>query len=154
MTKRLIDAEAEKAKAKEIENCGCKYNWDDKFMEKCEKHLQEEFTECWGEPIDVYSDEEALEDGDLMDVGFFGVKFNGKVINRVTQGAALVMNFANKHETVAANHLQFIANKCKKDREGADAWGIFEPDARLGNEKFWLVGNETGGYTLLLPEEY
>lgn len=29
-----------------------------------------------------------------------------------------------------------------------------EPDARMGNEKFWLVPNEVEGYSILLPSEY
>lgn len=53
-----------------------------------------------------------------------------------------------------SHNLKFIANNSKKDCEGADAWGIFEPDKRLGNVKLWLVGNEVEGYSILLPEDY
>ena len=113
-----------------------------------------EFYEFWGEPISVYTDADALEDGGLFDVAVYVARFNGRIINRVTAGVYSLLKFGNLDGLVVRNHLQFIAENCEKDREGADAWGIFAPDARLGNEKLWLVGNETGGYTLMLPSEY
>lgn len=154
MTKRWMEEEAKKAQAKEMENCGCKYNMDDKFLEKCAEHQEQEFNQFWGEPISVYTDEDAIEYGDLTDISFFRVKFNNRLINRLTIGAALALNLSTKNETVAKNHIRFIAENSKKDSDGADAWGIFEPDPRLGNEKMWLVNNEVGGYTILLPSEY
>ncbi|MGC2239098.1 MAG: hypothetical protein WA584_23285 [Pyrinomonadaceae bacterium] len=110
--------------------------------------------EFWGEPIYTYTDEDALEDGTLLDFTFFGVKFNGLVINRATANAGLALEVQEGNENIVKNHLQFIAENCRKDRKGADAWGIFEPDARHGNVNLWLVPNETGGCTLMLPEDY
>lgn len=116
--------------------------------------LDKEFYEFWGEPISVYTDEDAQEDGYLVEVSDLGVKFNGKIINRATSGAALAVDLQNKQTAAAEHNLQFIADNSAKDREGKDAWGIFEPNPKFGNEKFWLVTNEIGGYTLMLPSEY
>ena len=66
----------------------------------------------------------------------------------------MAIDLETRDAVTAKNNLQFIADNSRFDGEGFDAWGIFEPDARLGNEKFWLVPNEVGGYTLLLPSEY
>lgn len=111
-------------------------------------------TDFWGEPISIYTDADAQDDGILIDVSDLGAEFNGKTINRATCGAALVTGVREKQPATAKNNLGFIASNSTFDGEGADAWGIFEAHARLGNEKFWLVPNEVKGYTLLLPSEY
>lgn len=116
--------------------------------------FDKEFYEFWGEPISVYTDADAIDDGTLTDVSVYDVEFNSRKINRVTNGVFSLLKFGELDGLVVKNHLQFIADHAEKDREGADAWGIFAPDARLGNEKLWLVNNEVGGYTLMLPSEY
>jgi type I site-specific restriction endonuclease len=113
-----------------------------------------EFYEFWGEPISVYSDKDAQEDGILTDISEFGVKFNGKTVNRVTSGARLAIDLKNKQTATAKNNLQFIADNSVKDSEGAEAWGVFEGNPKLCDERLWLVTNEIGGYTLMLPSEY
>jgi len=110
--------------------------------------------EFWGETISIYTDADAQEDGILTDVSKLGIRFNGKVINRVTVGASSLLDLENKQSATAKNNLQYIADNSRLDGEDADAWGIFEPDAHFGNEKLWLVGNEVQGYTLMLPSEY
>lgn len=108
----------------------------------------------WGEPISIYTDADARENDILLDVSDLGVKFNGRVINRLTDGACHSTGLRDKEPATAKNNLQFIADNCIFDGESSDAWGIFESDARLGNENFWLVPNEVDGYTLMLPSEY
>jgi hypothetical protein len=115
---------------------------------------KDEFFEFWGEPISVYTDEDAQADGTVIDTSVFEAAFNGKIINRATIGASGVLGICDLDGLVVKKNLEYIAENCKKDREGADAWGIFEPDARLGNTKLWLVYNEVGGYTVMKPEEY
>lgn len=36
-----MEEETEKQQRAEKANCGCRYNWDDKFEELCEKHQAE-----------------------------------------------------------------------------------------------------------------
>lgn len=104
--------------------------------------------------IDAYTDTEAVEDGYLTDVSILGIIFNGKPINRVTVGVWSLLEFAEMDSAIKKNRLRFIAGNSVKDREGDDAWGIFAPNPQLGNQKLWLVGNELGAYTLMLPSEY
>lgn len=108
----------------------------------------------WGETISIYTDADAQDDGILTDVCNLGVEFNGKVINRLTASAALAVGLKDKQPAAAKNNLEFVASHSTFDGAGADAWGIFEANPKLGNEKFWLVPNEVGGYTLMLPDEY
>ncbi|HEX8289809.1 MAG TPA: hypothetical protein VF556_17640 [Pyrinomonadaceae bacterium] len=111
-------------------------------------------TEFWGEPISIYTDADAQEDGVLTDVSDLRVKFNGKIINRIAVEASIALDARNKQPEQLAGNLEFIANNCEFDGDGEDAWGVFKPNAQLGNEKFWLVPNEVKGYSLILPSEY
>ncbi len=114
------------------------------------------FEDFWAdaEVISVYTDTDAIEDGVLSDVSKFQIRFNGKLINRMAVGVSALLGFENLDSAIQINRLQFISGNSKKDREGDDAWGIFEADPLLGDEKLWLVGNELGGMTLMLPSEY
>jgi hypothetical protein len=42
LTKRWMEADAEAETAKEKAECGCRFNWDDKYEELCPKHQAEE----------------------------------------------------------------------------------------------------------------
>jgi len=106
------------------------------------------------EIISIYTDTDAIEDGVLVDVAVHNIPFNGKIINRVTAGVWSLLEMAEMDSAILKNRLQFISGNSKKDREDSDAWGIFEAHPHLGNAKFWLVGNEIGGYSLMLPSEY
>lgn len=111
-------------------------------------------NEFWGEIISVYSDADAIDDGVISDISELGIEFNGKPINRITDSAEMVLKLSDKTPAAAKTDLQFIADNSEKDRDGADAWGIFQPRDDFGNEKLWLVGNEIDGYTLMLPSDY
>ena len=103
--------------------------------------------------ISVYTDADALMDGTLSDVSGIGVYFNGRLIMRITQGAGCLLNIEHASSEALKQNLEYISVNCRKDREGADAWGIFEPNAVIG-KALWLVLNEVGGYTVMLPSEY
>lgn len=113
-----------------------------------------EFIEFWGEPISVYTDTDAQDDGLLIDVSDLNVFFNNQIINRCTFGADEIVNLSGREKNSAAAVLMFISLNSNKDRENSTAWGIFAPHKDFGNVKFWLVGNEVEGYTLMLPSEY
>lgn len=46
--------------------------------------------------ISIYTDNDAIEDGVLMDISKFNVKFNGKIINRITCGAEEILELTKK----------------------------------------------------------
>ena len=114
------------------------------------------FDDFWkdAQVISIYTDTDAIEDGVLEDVSKLGISFNGKLINRITVGVSALLDFKNLDISIQKNRLRFIAGNSTKDREGEDAWGIFAANPLLGNSKMWLVGNELGGMTLMLPSEY
>jgi hypothetical protein len=114
------------------------------------------FNEFWrdAEVISVYTDKNAQSDGILIDVSDLEVYFNGKIINRLTIGAALCTGIKNLPKEFAKSNLEFIAENSVKDREGETAWGIFPGSEWFENEKLWLVSNEIEGFTLMKPDEY
>jgi hypothetical protein len=116
--------------------------------------MNNEFFEFWGEPISIYTDSDAIGDGTLIDVSYLKVFFNDKLINRITIGAEMYFKFREKEFFQAKANLEFVSINSEKDRPGPDAWGIFQPRETFRNVKFWLVGNEISGYTLMLPSEY
>jgi hypothetical protein len=119
------------------------------------KIMSNDWADFWAdaEVISVYTDSDALMDGVLTDVSTFGVYFNGRLIMRATVGATDVLNFEHASREAIKQNLEYISANCRKDREGADAWGIFEPNAVI-DCALWLVVNELGSYTLMKPSEY
>jgi hypothetical protein len=112
-------------------------------------------NEFWGEPISIYTDADARDDGIISDISNLGIYFNGRQVNRITIGAADALQMDEKQPVTARNNLKFVADHSEIDDEGSgDPWGIFRPDPRLGNKKLWLVPNEVHGYTLMRPEDY
>jgi hypothetical protein len=101
--------------------------------------------------ISTYSDANAIDDGWLKDISHFNVIFNGKLINRVTSPTFMTVNL---NEDSAKETLSLIAVNAKFDGHGEDAWGIFQMKNKFESEKFWLIPNEVGGYTLMLPDDY
>lgn len=110
--------------------------------------------EIWGDFISVYTDDDALGDGILNDATAYGVTFNGKAVSRVTIGAAEIVGIGDKDAATIRQNLKWIADNCRFDREGVDAWGILDPCQQTGGRALWLVFNELGSYTLMLPSEY
>ena len=99
--------------------------------------------ELFGEPIDVYTDEQALADGMLADVGSLDLHFRGKPVNRITGGLlADFRPFLNATTTLAST----LRAKLRYAYYKGDVWQV--PPG------LWLVENEIGGWTLMRPEDY
>ena len=101
----------------------------------------------FGEPISVYTDAKALEDGLLVAISGHGA------VNRVTQ--AVFAAFATRTSDAEAEHFditrlitairQMLA--LSPDRDG---WRTAEIDGKT----LWLIPNEVKGLTLMFPGDY
>ena len=104
------------------------------------------------EPEDViyaYTDSNALEDGVLADVNALGLKTpNGKPVNRITASIAarISIDISPGPKSPDLPKLRAMVTSCGRESKG---WFIGEYDGT----KLWLVDNEVGGYTLMLPED-
>jgi hypothetical protein len=118
-----------------------------------------------GEIIFAYTDEMALDDGVLVDISSLGLSFESKPINRITGN--LFWQERPKYplsEDQLAKHL----TDCGDDEEPINfdletfAKAITEKLTQVGGHDYlrtlpddiWLVENETGGWTLMLPSDY
>ena len=104
-----------------------------------EKRLRDTF----GDPIDTYTDADALADGVLVDIGHLALHHNGRPVNRVTGGLmADLAPFLNETTTLTS----VLRTKLRYAYYKGDIWQV--PPG------LWLIENELGGWTLMRPEDY
>jgi hypothetical protein len=105
--------------------------------------------------ISTYSDEQAVEDGVLVDIKELGLNFNGTLIDRMTNTVYVhLLNMANEIENKLAFIQQTITERLitAHDPDG-DGYLIVIPQ-KGREEKLWLIRNERDNYTLMFPEDY
>jgi hypothetical protein len=116
--------------------------------------------EFWGEPIDIYSDAEALDDGVLVDLTQFRpILFQGLPINRMTShlfedlrpfAESCVPDCDGDFGKSLASILQAKVSFAQGDPGNTGNIGdIYKLPPNL-----WLVRNEVGGWTAMFPEDY
>ncbi len=99
--------------------------------------------EIFGDPIDVYTDAQALDDGVLVDLAPMGLSFRGRIVNRVTGGL-----FAALEQSVNG------PGALKGVLRAKLRYAIFKRDTWQVQPGLWLIANEVGGWTLMRPEDY
>ena len=110
--------------------------------------MSDQMDEFFGEPISTYTDQQALADGVLVAVPGDGG------VNRVTR--AVFDHFAESLGTSpitgpVANITPLTdAIRAMLQIESNDGWrtGVHQ------GKELWLIPNEVGGLTLMLPEDY
>ena len=130
------------------------------------KRWIDEIEEQTGMPIIfAYGDKDALEDGALIDIASLNLTFENKQINRIT--SALFWQEQKKYPLSEQQLTEQLAD-CDDEQEPinfdleAYAVTIRAQLADAGGSDYlrtlpgpvWLVENETGGWTLMLPSDY
>jgi hypothetical protein len=109
--------------------------------------------EFFGEVISVYTDEDALADGTLIDITPLGVRFREMPINRITCGLwhdFLPFCAANR----AAAQLEMNPQALARTMNAKLALAIFQGGIWTLPPRLWLIENEVGGWTVMRPEDY
>jgi hypothetical protein len=107
-----------------------------------------DWTEFYGEPISIYTDQQAVEDGVLVDISKLNVRFRGLLINRMTQH--LWSDLEPFFETDGRMNHDALADALRtKCSVAAFSGGIWTLPLNL-----WLIENEIGEWTLMFPEDY
>ncbi len=106
----------------------------------------------WGEPISQYTDQNALEDGTIVDISNLNLLFQGVPVNRMTRSlwedlqpfvkAEAVLYEGNEMLALA----QIMATKIHMAFYQGDIWHL--------PPNIWLIENELGGWTAMYPEDY
>lgn len=110
-------------------------------------------TEIFGEPIDCYTDADAIDDGVLIDVAELSVYFGGMPINRFTRSVWVDWRneFQPKGQTLPKNALQ---QHLRAKLQAALPSAIYKGDIWTLPDRLWLIENEVDGWTLMRPEDY
>jgi hypothetical protein len=116
--------------------------------------------EYWGEPISVYTDASAIDDGVLVDLAPFSrVSFRGLPVNRMTRHLFddLKPFFDSDAEGDAKEFGIALASTLRT--KCSFATGDPGNSGEIGDiyripPKLWLVRNEVGGWTAMYPEDY
>ena len=121
---------------------------------------EQELSEFYGEPISIYTAEQAVEDGVLVDIRRWRMKYHGLPIQYVTRTLWDVMEpfMLFDPETEKREFEQqwrdTIRTELKMAVDYADfaweIWGIHYV-LLLGEHAVWMLVNATGGWTLMLP---
>ncbi len=106
----------------------------------------------WGEPISQYTDQDALEDGTIVDISSLNLLFQGVPVNRMTRSlwedlqpfvkAEAALYEGNDMKALA----QILATKIHMAFYQGDIWHL--------PPNIWLIENELGGWTAMYPEDY
>ena len=130
--------------------------------------------EYFGEPISVYTDADAINDGVLVDITSLNLAFESKPINRMTGNLFWAKRPdcpMNERPDYPMNDEQlaelFKEGESSDDdpvnfdlkafaRELAEALKQAKGEGRLRTipPDMWLVENEVQGWTLMLPSDY
>ena len=122
--------------------------------------MQSELKDFFGEPVFVYTAEQAVEDGILADIGRINPVWKSGIFNHVT--ANLLHKGYVKNEKIDLPCLQDllqqaldIVNRKSKEQEEPDWLYTGEIELPSGmKQEIFIQQNETGKYTLMLPEDY
>jgi hypothetical protein len=136
----------------------------------CDICEEKRFKEEWGEPISIYTDRQAIEEGVLADITSLGLRFETfqlpYPINRMTSGLwndFLPFYPAPDTEGVGGEHMDQEALARALRTMVSMAVGSNDNTGEVGdiytlpggNEgRIWLVRNEVGGLTLMNPSDY
>ena len=122
--------------------------------------------EFFGEPISVYTDQDAINDGTLVDITSLNLAFESKPINRMTgnlfrsKRPDYPMNDEQLTELLAEcedsddDPINFDMQAFARDINAKLTEASGEGRLRTIPPDMWLVENEVKGWTLMYPADY
>ena len=120
----------------------------------------EQDDDLFGDPISVYTDGQAIEDGFLVDASrFTRVRFLGLPVNRMTRHIFDELEpYVEAHAGGDAQEFgrslaSILATKCRFAQGSLDNTGEVGDIYRIPSN-LWLVRNEVGGWTAMYPSDH
>ena len=122
--------------------------------------------EYFGEPISIYTDADAINDGTLVDISSLNLSFESKPINRMTANLfwSLRPSYPMNDEQLAElfaecddedeDPLNFDMQAFARDIMAKLIEVSGEGRLRTLPPDMWLVENEVKGWTLMYPADY
>ena len=120
----------------------------------------EELNQFLGDPISVYTDAEALDDGFVVDVSrFTRIRFLGLPVNWMTRRLFdefepyIEAHAGGDNRAFGQSLASILSTKCRFARGSLDNTGEVGDIYRI-RSNLWLVRNEVGGWTAMYPSDY
>ena len=115
----------------------------------------------YGEPVFVYTSDQAVEDGILFDVTALNPEWKKGLFNYVTVNL-LNNGYLNKEDKINIPNLLDLLNQVlqivkKETNDFTTMDTFFSGSIELPNgdqQKIFIGQNETGKFTIMLPEDY
>jgi hypothetical protein len=112
-------------------------------------------SDLFGEVIFSYGDQQAIDDGMIVDVSRFGVIVNDQPLNRAS--ASIWTKFGDtdpdatdaQHDVCRKSMFEFMASVAHLTPDNPDGYLLTAADGEV-----WFVRNEVGGYTIMYPSDY
>jgi len=117
----------------------------------------------WGEPIFVYTDQQALEGGVLVDISGINLQYQGKPVNRMSgtlyaQFEPFLLEQPEQRFTFQGNEI-VVPGQSKIDHLRQIIRTKLRFARLIGRGRIWLppnlwmLQNEVGGWSLILPSD-
>lgn len=105
------------------------------------------------EIISRYTDQQAIEDGYLVDISPLNLTLNHRPLNRMTRNLwerfqPFIKSKADPYLPTLRHTLQTKIKMASLTPDNPDGYMLLLPP------NLWAVLNEVSGYTLMLPEDY
>ncbi len=119
--------------------------------------MRSDLHEVLGEPISVYTGEQAVADGLLVDTrGLPVARVNGKAVNRVTRAvwAAYAEPMGSSKITGPVTNVGPLVQALSAAIGAGKADGDWLIGKAPEGRTLWFVPNEGDGYTAMFPDDY
>ena len=101
-------------------------------------------------PIYAYSDQDAIDDGVLVNIRSYRLNLNGAPVNRITRHLFDDLMKCAQHDDAILKEIlrEKLSHAAVPQDSPADGYFYVMPPT------IWAVRNEVKGYTLMFPEDY
>jgi len=111
----------------------------------------------WGEPISIYTSEQATEDGFLFQLNLkANIPFSHVTTNLMYQCGYMEKDTQGEDHINMTNMTDLLNQALEIMRKSKPDW-FYSGKIELPSgttQKIFIVQNETGKYTIMLPEDY
>jgi hypothetical protein len=121
------------------------------FIEATGEQPEDVLGNDWGNTISEYSDDDAVEDGELVEFHFMG---SMREIDRVTRMAFNSLVTYKNGEVVSDENLTHVAMLAANKAPAGESLIELMPSETMYPDKLWAVENERGKFTLMFPSDY
>jgi hypothetical protein len=114
-----------------------------------------DLSDLFGNVVFSYGDQQAIDDGMIVDITAYRVIVNDKPLNRASASVWAKFGDADpdateeQHAVCRKAMFDFMASVARLTPDNPDGYLLTAADNEV-----WFVENEVGGYTIMYPSDY